>query len=202
MSDTDTGLPLDEISLSIHRAGTAGAQLTSVRSIYASVYAEPPYCETPEDVDDFVSSFPSRQAQPGFRLVVAWCRSQPIGLAFGHDLKVGTKWWTGSFSTVPEETAREYPGQTFAVIELAVLKPYRRTGVGRELHVHLLAGLSHERVTLLVRDEAGPAVAAYESWGYHRVGRVQPFDDAPTYNAMLQQLRGRIDATRGSGAAR
>ena len=187
-ANEETSRQLDEISLSVHRAGTAGDYSTQVRSIYASVYAEPPYCETAREVDDFISSFPNRQAQPGFRLVLAWCRSQPIGLAFGHDLRAGTKWWTGSRSSVPEEIALEYPGRTFAVIELAVMQSYRRCGVGRELHVHLLAGLPQERVTLLVRPEAAPAVRAYQSWGYQLVGQVQPFDDAPTYNAMLLQL--------------
>jgi hypothetical protein len=48
---------LDDISLSIHRVGTAGTHLAEVRSIYAAVYAEPPYCETAHDVDDFVATW-------------------------------------------------------------------------------------------------------------------------------------------------
>src|SRR6185312_15949031 len=102
---------------------------------------------------DFMTSWPRRQAQPGFRLVLAWHNGNAIGLAFGHDLDAKTRWWEGLEASTPDDLTSEYPGRTFAVIELGVLKPYRKHGIGHELHAHLIAGLPNERVTLLVRPE-------------------------------------------------
>ncbi len=78
------------------------------------------------------------------------------------------------------------------MIELAVRAPWRRQGYAAQLHAHLIAGLSEERLTLLVRPDAEPARRAYTAWGYERVGQIQPFEDGPVYDAML----------RSSGAVR
>ena len=80
------------------------------------------------------------------------------------------------------------PGRTFAVIELAVQDTFRRSGIGRELHTHLLAGLTEERATLLVRPDAIAARSAYLSWEYRPIGRLQPFANGPTYDAMIKEL--------------
>lgn len=85
----------------------------------------------------------------------------------------------------------EWPGRTFAVIELAVVKPYRGLGVGHRMHDLLLEGRGEERVTLLVRPEpeARPAQAMYEHLGYQRAGAVRPYDGAPVYDAMIRRMR-------------
>jgi len=185
----DAPQALETISLTIDHSGTAGRHQAQVRSLYATVYAEPPYCEGPQDVADFMNGWPRRQVQPGFRLVLAWHDAEPIGFAFGHDLDPQTRWWQGLRSDTPAAVTHEYPGRTFAVIELGVLQPYRRHGVGHELHTHLIAGLPNERVTLLVRPDATAAQRAYQSWGYHPIGKLQPFDNAPVYDAMILSLR-------------
>jgi ribosomal protein S18 acetylase RimI-like enzyme len=84
----------------------------------------------------------------------------------------------------------EHAGRTFAVIELAVQRALRRHGVGRELHTYLLAGLTEERATLLVRPDAPAARYAYLSWSYRPVGRLQPFPNGPIYDAMVKELLG------------
>jgi ribosomal protein S18 acetylase RimI-like enzyme len=187
-TDREPVQSLDDISFTIDRVGTSAEQTPDVRSVYASVYAEPPYCENTKDVDDFVEAWARRQMQPGFRLVVASRKGGAVGFTFGHELPVGTRWWSGPNTFTSADVAHEYPGRTFAIIELAVLKPYRRHGIGRELHTLLLAGLRNERVTLLVRPEAEAAQASYRSWGYDCVGRIQPFDGAPVYDAMILHL--------------
>ena len=89
---------------------------------------------------------------------------------------------------VDEDLTRERPGRTFAVIELAVRRDVRRHGVARELHTHLLAGLTAERATLLVRPDAGAAYSAYLAWSYRSIGRLQPVPDGPVYDAMMKEL--------------
>jgi ribosomal protein S18 acetylase RimI-like enzyme len=173
----------------VHRRGTARVQLDAVEGIYASAYAEPPYREGPEDVAEFCAGWPHRVAQPSFRLVVARLRGAPVGFTFGHQLTANTRWWNGLLDQVDEDVVTERPGRTFAVIELAVQNTFRRCGIGNELHAHLLAGLTEERATLLVRPDAIAARSAYLSWGYRPIGRLQPFANGPTYDAMIKEVQ-------------
>jgi len=181
---------LDDITFAVHRAGTASTQWRHVRNLYATIYAEPPYCEGAADVEDFASSWAGRLSQPSFRLVVAKHDDEPVGFAFGHQLGSRTRWWDGAREGIRAEVTVERPGRTFAMIELAVSRSHRCRGVGRELHAHVLAGLGEERVTLLVRPDVPAAQCAYRAWGYQCVGSIQPFPDAPVYDAMIKQIVG------------
>lgn len=172
-----------------YEGDTATGQLPAVLPIYTEVYAEPPYGEGPEDVAGFVTGWPRRSSAPGFRLVLAYDGDAAVGMTFGHQLPDGTGWWTGLLEDTTVDTA-EWPGRTFAIIELAVLKPHRGAGLGRRLHDLLLEGRGEERVTLLVRPEpeARPAQAMYEHLGYQRAGAVRPYDGAPVYDALVRPL--------------
>lgn len=189
MSASGTRSILDEVTVTVHRHGTGLDELDTVKEIYANAYAEEPYNEGPDDVAEFCAGWPSRVAQQSFRLVVAQRRGQALGFAFGHQLTTNTRWWSGLIGHVDDDVSTERPGRTFAVIELAVLQALRRSGIGHELHTHLLAGLTQERATLLVRPDAVAARSAYLAWGYRSIGLLQPFPDGPTYDAMITELR-------------
>ncbi|MDD7942511.1 GNAT family N-acetyltransferase [Actinomycetospora lutea] len=160
-----------------------------VTSIYSEVYAEAPYHEGPDDFAGFAESLPHRAKAPSFRVVIAAVAGEAVGFALGHQLTPNTKWWDGALQPLPRDLTTEWPGRTFAVIEIAVRGQSRRRGYAAQLHAHLIAGLAEERLTLLVRPDAEPAHRAYTSWGYERVGQIQPFDDAPVYDAMIRPLR-------------
>lgn len=164
------------------------AAFVDAGSLYRAVYAEAPYNETDADFQDFSDALPRRAEQPDFRLVIAYDDGHAVGFALGHGLRPGTPWWNGALSPLPSDVTDERDGRTFAVIELAVLPQYRSQGYGRALHAHLIAALSYERTTLLVRPDAIPAHRAYERWGYLTVGQIQPFPDAPAYDAMIRPL--------------
>ncbi|MGH3979592.1 MAG: GNAT family N-acetyltransferase [Pseudonocardiaceae bacterium] len=180
--------PLDRLTLTVHGADTGSGQLGTVREIYAEIYAEPPYCEGPAEVADFASGWPRRVDKPNFRLVVAQRGDEPIGFSFGHQLPAQTRWWDGALTPLPDDVTAERPGRTFAIIEIAVRRPYRQRGVARRMHTDLTAGLPEERITLLVRPDAPAPRHAYLSWGYRPVGRIQPFPDGPVYDAMIKSL--------------
>jgi ribosomal protein S18 acetylase RimI-like enzyme len=179
---------LSDVTFSVHRAGTALSELSSIESVYASAYAEAPYNEGPDDVVEFAKGWPARVSQPSFRLVIARRDDRTVGFAFGHQLTPTTLWWRGMLGDVERDVVTEYEGRTFAVIELAVDAAMRNHGIGRELHAHLLAGLREERATLLVRPEATAARRAYLSWSYHPLGQLRPFTDGPVYEAMIKPL--------------
>jgi ribosomal protein S18 acetylase RimI-like enzyme len=179
---------VDQLTLTIYGTDTSLNQRSTVRDLYAEIYAEPPYNEEPDEADDFASSWHRTIDQRSFRLVIARRADEPIGFAFGVQLRARTKWWNGALTSLPDDITTEHTGRTFAIIELAVRRPCRRQGVGRQLHNHLIAGLSEERISLLVRPDAPAAQQAYLSWGYRTVGQIQPFPGAPVYNAMIKQL--------------
>jgi GNAT superfamily N-acetyltransferase len=169
----------------------AGDQLDEILPLYEEIYAEPPYCEGPREVGDFLDRFRKELNLPGFRLVTAREEGHSVGFTFGFRLSPDTSWWDGLLQPRPAEFTRETGERTFVIIELAVRKPWRRQGIARRLHAELLDGLDVERVTLTMRPEpeAAPAQAAYASWGYVKVGQSQPWDEAPVYDAMVLNLR-------------
>jgi GNAT superfamily N-acetyltransferase len=79
--------------------------------------------------------------------------------------------------------------RTFALTEIMVRAAWRRRGYARGLHDALLANRSEERATLLVLPDNIPARTAYLSWNWYKLGDLRPFDDAPTYEAMVLDLR-------------
>ena len=191
---------VDRLTLTIYGTDTSLNQRSTVRDLYAEIYAEPPYNEGPDEADDFAFGWHRTIDQRNFRLVIARRADEPIGFAFGVQLRARTKWWTGALSSLPDDITTEYTGRTFAIIEMAVRRPYRRQGVGRQLHTHLIAGLSEERIALLVRPEASAPQHAYLSWGYRAVGQIQPFPGAPAYNAMIKQLVFPATQPQGTGS--
>ena len=64
----------------------------------------------------------------------------------------------------------------------------RRRGYARALHDAMLRDRSEERAALLVLPDNVPARTAYRAWGWYQLGELQPFDDAPIYEAMLLEL--------------
>lgn len=178
------------------REGTAAADLLDeILPAYEEVYVEPPYCEGPRDVADFIERFQRQVQRPGFRMAVAYSGSSVVGFSFGYRLPADTQWWAGALEPLPEDFVREDGERTFVIIELAVRAPWRRQGVAAQLHGALLDGLAAQRVALTARPEpeAAPARSAYVKWGYRKIGQSQPWDEAPVYDSMV------LDLSRASG---
>ncbi|MFF7729387.1 GNAT family N-acetyltransferase [Streptomyces sp. NPDC008001] len=183
-------MPTD-VSFSSYEGPGAGLQLDGFLALYEEIYAEPPYCEGPRDVAEFIERFGRQSRRPGFRLVLAHKGDGLVGFSFGYLLPADTRWWNGLLEPGPAAFTKETGERTFAVIELAVRAACRRRGIAAGLHARLLDGLQAERVALTVRPEpeAAPARCAYAAWGYRRIGRSRPWDGAPLYDAMVLGLR-------------
>lgn len=160
-----------DVELELYDGAAARPHLDMVRSLYAEVYAEPPYCEGDREVSAFAESWDHVVERPDFRLVVARLDHKPVGFAYGY---------LRSTPLVPDQKE-----PTFFIVELAVRQPWRRRGIARQLHDQLLNGIAGP-ISLTVRPEASPALAAYHSWGYQMVGRRRPGPDAPTYDVMVR----------------
>ncbi|WP_353963920.1 GNAT family N-acetyltransferase [Nocardia implantans] len=86
---------------------------------------------------------------------------------------------------------QEWPGRTFAVIELAVRESARRHGLGRRLLDILLDSRPEQRATLAVQSQAADAHAFYRAIGsWHLVGRQDtPTFVSPEFDIYVRELR-------------
>ncbi|MFK3980584.1 GNAT family N-acetyltransferase [Micromonospora sp. NPDC050397] len=156
-------------------------------AVYTEVYAEQldtPFFSVPRYWDRLVA-YASRD---GFSAVVGRLDNQLIGYALGYTLPPGSRWWSGLRDDVDPALLVEDGRRTFALNEIMVREAFRRRGYARQLHDALLAGRSEERATLLVLPNNAPARSAYLSWNWYGLGELQPFNDAPVYDAMLLDL--------------
>lgn len=179
------------VTVELTEGAGAAARIDDFLSAYEEVYVEPPYCEGPREVAEFIERFGRQAQRSGFRLAVARDGGEVVGFSFGYLLPADTKWWEGQLRLLPAEFTAESGERTFVIIELAVRKPWRRRGVAAKLHSALIDGLRVERITLTMRPEpeAAPAQSAYAAWGYRKVGQSQPWDEAPVYDSMILDLQ-------------
>ncbi|MFJ9617923.1 GNAT family N-acetyltransferase [Streptomyces noursei] len=154
--------------------------------VYAEVFAEPPYCETEDDVAATFRRFRSQARKRAFRAALARTPDgTPVGMAYGCPLGPKTGWWDSLTEPVSDEMRREDGHRTFGLMELAVRLPWRRCGIARRLHESLLDGIEAERVVLNVHPASEAARAAYRSWGYRKVGDARPWAGADLHDVMV-----------------
>jgi GNAT superfamily N-acetyltransferase len=181
------GMP-SELSVTKYGPAQLMSQRATLLNVYEDVYAErlsDPFFSTSRYWER-LTGYASRD---GFTIAVGVVDSEPIGYALGYTLPAGSGWWRGLKSNVDQSYLLEDGSRTFALTEIMVTQPWRRRGFARELHDGLLTGRKEERATLLVLPDNTPAQAAYASWGWHKLGELKPFDDAPTYDAMVLSLK-------------
>ncbi|MCX2971190.1 MULTISPECIES: GNAT family N-acetyltransferase [Streptomyces] len=184
-------MPGGEVTYELYAERDAALpQLAVFLPAYAEVYAEAPYCEGPGDVAEFADHYRRHTLRAGMRLVLARQGAEVVGFAYGYPLPSETRWWANVREPLAEDFVREDGSRTWAMLELAVRRPWRRRGVAARMHGRLLQGSGAERATLTVRPEpeAVAARVAYGRWGYRRVGMARPGPGAPLYEAMVLDL--------------
>jgi hypothetical protein len=129
-------------------------------------------------------------SRPGWSRVVGHDGDKAVGYAYGAPLQPRAAWWGGLLTDVPADIVEETGTRTYALSELMVRIPWRKTGAAGRLHDALLEARTEERATLLV-DPTHPKVHAhYDSWGWHTLGDLRPrVPDAPLFHAMLLDRR-------------
>lgn len=176
-----------ELQVTRHDAVGLYEHQDALLDVYAEVYAArlgDPFFSLPRYWER-LEAYAGRQ---GFGLVMGYAGAEIIGYALGFTLPAGTGWWQGLLGEVDSAFVTEDGTRTFAVTEIMVRESWRRRGYARALHDALLGDRPEERATLLVLPDNLPARTAYLSWGWYRVNGLKPFDDAPTYDAMLLDL--------------
>ncbi|MBB5874015.1 GNAT superfamily N-acetyltransferase [Allocatelliglobosispora scoriae] len=180
--------PNDALHITTHGASELEELREPLLDIYAEVYAD--------ELDDPFSGLPrywerltAYATRTGFRIVIAHLDSEITGYALGYTLPETSRWWRGFLDEIDPTLLTETGSRTVAVAEIMIREPWRRQGIGRQLHDALLIDRTEERATLLVEADNIPAQSAYSAWGWRLLGRLKPFEDSPVFEAMVLDLR-------------
>ena len=176
-----------ELAVRIYDSTGFHEQREDVLSLYSEVYSDQlddPFYSLPRYWER-LSAYATRD---GFCFATGRLGGELICYALGYPLPAGSGWWRGLRGEVDQALITETGTRTFAGNEIMVRSPWRRLGYARALHDAILHSRSEERATLLVRPDNTAARAAYLSWGWYKIGELQPFDDAPIFDAMILDL--------------
>jgi len=168
-------------------ASDLGRYRDGLLAVYADAYAdkvESPFF-TPERYWERVEAYATRD---GYGLVLGRVDGELVGYAMGFTLPAGSAWWKGLLTPVDPALTTEDGHRTFALTYMMLRVAYRRRGYARALHDALLKARPEQRAALLVLPDNIPARTAYLAWGWYQIGELQPFPDAPVYEAMVLKL--------------
>lgn len=158
--------------------------------VYGEVYAEAAATDPFATVERFGQGLDGWSGRPGWTCVVGYDEDhQAVGYAYGAPLPARAPWWGGLVTEVSPDVVEETGTRTYALSELMVRAPWRKTGTAKALHDALLAARPEERATLLVDQDHPKVHRLYESWGWTTLGDLRPrIEHAPLFHAMLLPL--------------
>ncbi|MER8268067.1 GNAT family N-acetyltransferase [Streptomyces griseus] len=177
------------IAIRHYTATHAPALRPLLLDVHTEVYADAARTDPFASPDRFAEGLDHWTARPGWTCTIGYDGDQPVGYAYGAPLPPRSRWWSGLLTDVPGDVTTETGTRTYALSELMVREPWRKTGTARQLHNTLLDARNEERAALLV-DQNHPKVhALYQSWGWTTLGDLRPnLSDAPVFHAMLLVL--------------
>jgi hypothetical protein len=182
-------VPAPELTFQLIDGPPPAEHAGGLQALHAEVYADPPYGLTGEDAALFAGRFRVQRRQPGFVLAEARSGDYLVGYAYGMPLRPSTSWWRNLTAPLPDDVTTEHPGRTFALVELLVRAPWRRQGIGRDLHDLILRKRPEERATLTVAPAATQAQNACQQWGWRKVARTRdPWPGLPLADVLIMTL--------------
>jgi ribosomal protein S18 acetylase RimI-like enzyme len=176
-----------ELAIEFHDSAGMHRLRDELLDVYAEAYADRLHLEF-SSLTRFWERLEAYASRSGFSLVTGRVSGRLVAYTLGFTLPVGSTWWRGLRGEVDHKFTEEDGARTFALTEMMVRPAYQRRGYARALHDALLADRREQRATLLVRPDNIAAGKAYMSWGWHKVADLQPFDDAPVFEAMVREL--------------
>jgi GNAT superfamily N-acetyltransferase len=182
-------VPAPELIFQLVDGRQAAEHAGEFEALHAEIYRDPPYGLSGPDAARFADRFRVQRRQPGFVLAEARSGDYLVGYAYGMPLRPSTSWWRNLTAPLPDDITTEHPGRTFALAELLVRAPWRRQGVGRDLHDLVLRNRPEERVTLVVAPAATAAQNACQQWGWRKVGRTrEAWPGLPLADVLIRTL--------------
>ncbi|WP_178798135.1 hypothetical protein [Streptomyces sp. MNU77] len=106
-----------------------GDQAPALRPLLLDVYTEI-YADAASP-SRFAEGLDHWTARPGWSCVIGYDNDQPVGYAYRAPLPPGSRWWGGLLTQVPADVTAETGTRTYALSELMVRTPWRKTGTAR-----------------------------------------------------------------------
>lgn len=138
----------------------------ALHELYAAMYAEEPYCVTPETMPYFDQQLDADVQAPDFALITAADGPALVGMIYGYTLAPGA-WWP-NVTVLPGPDILDAP--TRVVKEWGLLPAHRGRGTGRHLMQTFLAGRPEPHATLNAHPDA-PARKLYDRLGWQQIGQ-------------------------------
>jgi ribosomal protein S18 acetylase RimI-like enzyme len=141
-----------------------------IASLFVSVFAAPPYNESPDELQSIDQWGPDKLASPGGRLVVASHGGHVIGFALSQRLDQDDSWQQRLKEMPSTADAVIGPLTTVIVQELAVDERFRGRGIAKTCLQQLLLNRSEGNSVLGVFGQAAEALEMYRRWGFSELG--------------------------------
>jgi GNAT superfamily N-acetyltransferase len=154
------------ITFTRHSDATIPPLFPGLVDLYEAVYSEPPYRESPEEVEGFRKRIPGESTRRGFSLIAAEDDGRLIGAAYGWTMGAG-KWWSRADQEPPIEIR---DADKFAVMEWIVHPSRHREGIGSRL-IHQLLTDRPEPYATLASDPRSAARGIYRKLGWRHVAQ-------------------------------
>jgi GNAT superfamily N-acetyltransferase len=160
-----------------------GDELAAIYAAARADQAHNPFYSRERFLERLEMYLPGRE----FELVTATLGGVMVGFAFGNPRDRTAEIWEAVSKALPYIVVPEDPDPVYIFRELNVDPGYQGRGYGRVLHDALLRARPEKLADLLVRPD-NPARLAYLSWGWQRLGELQPFPDSPVFDEMVRVL--------------
>ncbi|MGD9481823.1 hypothetical protein WDH52_00970 [Streptomyces sp. TRM70308] len=178
----------DGVRITHHTGAEVQADPRPWARAYEDVYAHA--IDLADHCDPPITERLTRHAtRPGFSLVAAHAGDTLAGYLYGYTLPTDTLWWEGLTPDPGADFTREYPGRTVGLCELLVTRPFRRTRIAQALQAHFLARRTEERATALIADGNDIVLDRYATYGFHKVGTVEPYPGWRPHTMVVGPLR-------------
>lgn len=123
-----------------HHTGHQAAELRPLLlEVYTEFYATAAQTDPFASPERFADGLDNWSARPGWSCVVGYDGDQVVGYAYGAPLPEGARWWGRLLTDVPAGVTVENGIRIYALSELMVRTPWRKTGTARRLHSALLS---------------------------------------------------------------
>lgn len=159
-----------------------GSLLDAYSKVYVQKSADPFH-----SVTRFEERLEGHASRPSWACVLGEIDGQPVGFAYGR--RDSIREWQDILHPMGPEVRHYGSLGTFGLCDIMVCRPWRGKGIARGMHDELMSHQSEDRASLLVDSQRPKVRSLYESWGYRKVGQMQPFSDSPLYDAMVLHLR-------------
>jgi GNAT superfamily N-acetyltransferase len=162
---------MSDIIVTLGGASLAAARFAPIHRAFVEVFSQPPSTWDEFEPDRHRERLTRLMTDPTFAVSVAECGPELVGFAYGRTVSPDNPRLTDFIDPLPPETAQEWEGRTFILVDFAVRERWRGRGVGRRLMDTLLAARTEERAILGVEPGAEDSQAIYTHLGWRRLGR-------------------------------